>query len=158
METPQRVQVEAGPKPVHKQRKHRVTPAAATQQSPAGTSFVPRMSRDAAVSLLVAMGSRKERLFVQDSPALASVSAQQGAPAQDMPQRVMPTVNLPAMSDAAQQALFSQLLDVLQGTSVSSSIVVAPAASGVPQEQQVPGAAATGVTPAVPVNAPQVNK
>lgn len=88
------------------------------------------MSRDAAVSLLTGMTSRKERLFLRDSAAAHS---------QDMPQRVVPTANLPALSKDKQQELFSQLLDVLQGSSVDSSILVGAAADAA---QQVPPAAA----------------
>jgi hypothetical protein len=87
------------------------------------------------------MSSRKERLFVQDHAAPA---------VRDMPQRVMPTAHLPALSEATQQELFSQLLDVLQGTSINSSIVVGAAAGAA---EQVP-AAGTGVAPAAPATDP----
>jgi hypothetical protein len=87
------------------------------------------------------MSSRKERLFVQDHAAAAI---------RDMPQRVMPTADLPALSEASQQELFSQLLDVLQGTSINSSVVVGAAASAA---EQVP-AAGTGGAPAVPTTVP----
>lgn len=131
-ESPQTVQLEAGPKSGSKARKHKASTAAAASQPPAGArhSWIPHMSRDAAVSLLTGMTSRKERLFLRDSAAAHS---------QDMPQRVVPTANLPALSKDKQQELFSQLLDVLQGSSVDSSILVGAAADAA---QQVPPAAA----------------
>jgi hypothetical protein len=126
MESPQSVQLEAGPKASSKLRKHKASTAAAASQQPAGAShsWIPHMSRDAAVSLLMGMSSRKERLFLRDSAAAHS---------QDMPQRVVPTADLPALSEDKQQELFSQLLDVLQGDSVNSSIVVGAGADAVQQ-------------------------
>ena len=53
------------------------------------------------------------------------------AAAQDVPQRVQPTADLPALSGASQDEVFSQLLGVLQGGAPNSSIAVgAPAADG----------------------------
>lgn len=125
IESPQTVQLEAGPTSGSKVRKHKASTAAAASQSPAGArhSWIPHMSREAAVSLLMGMYSRKERLFLWDSAA---------AHAQDMPQRVVPTADLPALSEDKRQEVFSQLLDVLQGSSVNSSIVVGAAADAAP--------------------------
>lgn len=102
------------------------------------------MSRDAAVSLLVGMSSRKERLFVPQGP--------QGGLAQDMPQRVMPTADLPLMSQAAQQELFSQLLGVLQGDAANSSIAVGVPAGDAAAQASMPSDGA--VLPATPTVVP----
>lgn len=68
--------------------------------------------------------SRKERLFVQPygGPAggdagaggSGSSSSSRGSAFDMPPQRVTPTANLPQLSQAAQQAMFTQLANVLQ--------------------------------------------
>lgn len=120
MEFPQAVSF--SPTPQGKKATHRVTTEAA-RQVPAGSQWVPRMSREAAVSLLQGMSSRKESLFAMNSQAGA----------QDVPQRVMPTADLPELSGASQEEVFSQLVEVLQNGAPNSSIAVgAPTAGSTP--------------------------
>jgi hypothetical protein len=63
------------------------------------------------VSLLTGNAARKEGLFMRQGSA-------QNMP----PQRVMPSGDLPAMSDKTQLQLFSQLQAVLQGEGASSIV------------------------------------
>lgn len=63
------------------------------------------------VSLLTGMAARKEGLFMGQGSA-------QNMP----PQRVMPAGDQPAISDATQQQLFSQLQAVLQGEGAGSIV------------------------------------
>jgi hypothetical protein len=63
------------------------------------------------VSLLTGTAARKEGLFERQG-------SKQGMP----PQRVMPSKDLPQMSGATQQQLFSQLQAVLQGEGASSIV------------------------------------